>query len=138
MESKYCHANYSSVTVEEGKYSHTKATCCKKDLCNNVTVKLPPKNTVRNGLQCPSCFSINSDHCDAKKAVKCTHNENRCIYFVSTITVGGFQNTTALKGCATEASCATKPGVIVLDDGFYVNNITRLDCTPAAPSPTKG
>ncbi|KAJ6663488.1 hypothetical protein lerEdw1_009567 [Lerista edwardsae] len=43
--------------------------------------------------------------------------------------------TVSLQGCSTENTCATQKGVIELADGWYVQNITQVDCQPAREQP---
>ncbi|KAF7242525.1 phospholipase A2 inhibitor and Ly6/PLAUR domain-containing protein [Varanus komodoensis] len=134
LPSKNCHAGYSSVTVKKGSYGQSKAICCKKDKCNDVTVRLPPKNSSPNGLKCPSCFAKGSDHCHSKTTVRCTGKETHCIRFANTVIVGGVRNSCALQGCATKVACAVRTGTLVLADGQYISNITQIDCSRASPS----
>ncbi|XP_071969223.1 phospholipase A2 inhibitor NAI-like [Engystomops pustulosus] len=96
------------------------ASCCIEDLCNEDEYRLPADDPTPNGLECPTCYSINStEECVSKKKINCTGNENQCFTYLGVIKdPGGSVLDYSLKGCANNFSCkvtATKHiGIIKL------------------------
>ncbi|XP_063291942.1 phospholipase A2 inhibitor and Ly6/PLAUR domain-containing protein-like [Pelobates fuscus] len=87
-----------SMTAPNYRVSVT-TLCCDTDYCNNRTMNWKTENSTLNGMNCPSCFSKNSETCDKLIPLNCTGNETHCIQFTATRHRG---SPVTMAGCATE------------------------------------
>ncbi|XP_075183331.1 phospholipase A2 inhibitor gamma subunit B-like [Anomaloglossus baeobatrachus] len=84
--------------------------CCKTDECSPTVPMVLSGKTDKNGLVCPSCFTITSSICEPNNQIQCTGNENRCSsYSISTIN-NPSEPILAMAGCATENMCSNDNG----------------------------
>ncbi|XP_039368354.1 phospholipase A2 inhibitor and Ly6/PLAUR domain-containing protein-like [Mauremys reevesii] len=92
-----------SFTVGKGKYVRLSTEICNTDNCNAAKLEVPKENTTKNGLQCPTCFSLNSDPCNSS-VTPCMGDETYCIDFAGILqkaTSASDISTFVAKGCAT-------------------------------------
>ncbi|XP_073425965.1 phospholipase A2 inhibitor and Ly6/PLAUR domain-containing protein-like [Dendrobates tinctorius] len=84
--------------------------CCQTDECTpTIPIAFSEKND-KNGLACPSCFTITSSTCKPDSQIQCSGNENRCTsYSISTAT-DPQEPIFAMTGCATENMCSNYDG----------------------------
>nr|XP_025035491.1 phospholipase A2 inhibitor and Ly6/PLAUR domain-containing protein-like [Pelodiscus sinensis]XP_025035494.1 phospholipase A2 inhibitor and Ly6/PLAUR domain-containing protein-like [Pelodiscus sinensis] len=82
--SKQCLSTYNSeikgplsFTVGNGYYLRINVTQCNTDSCNSALPQVTP-DTTPNGLQCPTCFALNSDTCNGV-ITPCTGQETYCL-----------------------------------------------------------
>ncbi|OCT73268.1 phospholipase A2 inhibitor and Ly6/PLAUR domain-containing protein [Xenopus laevis] len=105
MNPEMCNISYhlSTTTTHMGLTS----SCCDTEFCNNATMHTPSQNTTENGMECPSCFEMNANFCEANDTVRCTGSENKCISFYGKMSDSdqGDCIQFALQGCATENIC---------------------------------
>ncbi|CAM5124961.1 unnamed protein product [Natator depressus] len=121
-----------TVTLGNGKYIRVNIAQCSTDDCNSAVLAVPEENTSGNGLQCPTCFDLNSDSCNSQ-ITPCTGDENYCIDFagfrakgVPALDISRFSG----KGCATTSIKDVTPGIsLPLADYVYV--FTKVTSTPA-------
>nr|XP_032659200.1 phospholipase A2 inhibitor and Ly6/PLAUR domain-containing protein-like [Chelonoidis abingdonii] len=78
-----------TVTLGNGKYVRINIAQCSTETCNSPALDVPTGSTIANGLQCPTCFSLNSDPCNSS-VTPCTGDETYCIDFAGTIRRGKF------------------------------------------------
>uniref|UniRef100_A0A803KEJ2 UPAR/Ly6 domain-containing protein n=1 Tax=Xenopus tropicalis TaxID=8364 RepID=A0A803KEJ2_XENTR len=102
------------------------SSCCDTEFCNNDTMHTPSQNTTENGIECPSCFEMNADSCEANETIRCTGSENKCISFSGKMSDSeqGDCIPFALQGCATEDTCYASD--------FPLFPVTRL-CEASSP-----
>ncbi|XP_039368359.1 phospholipase A2 inhibitor and Ly6/PLAUR domain-containing protein-like [Mauremys reevesii] len=125
-----CRTGPISLTVGTDKQVRTNSMCCQSDLCNqNITMAVPPKSSLKNGLQCEACNDPNADQCKNRVNVSCMGSQDRCIDFAGT-PVNSTNTTLILKGCATQSACELK-----VNGSFYYSQqtytLTKADCLPA-------
>ncbi|CAM4697039.1 unnamed protein product [Lepidochelys olivacea] len=121
-----------TVTLGNGKYIRVNIAQCNTDKCNSAVLAVPEENTAGNGLQCPTCFDLNSDSCNSQ-ITPCTGDENYCIDFAGVrykgapaLDISRFSG----KGCATPSIKDVTPGVS-LPSADYVYFFTKVTSTPA-------
>ncbi|XP_069583402.1 phospholipase A2 inhibitor and Ly6/PLAUR domain-containing protein-like [Ranitomeya imitator] len=73
-------------------------SCCTTAGCTPDELKLPPTNTLKNGVTCPTCAS-SQDQCK----IECMGDEKKCAS-VDLTTVGPGLGT-KIRGCATDSIC---------------------------------
>ncbi|XP_073513781.1 phospholipase A2 inhibitor gamma subunit B-like [Phyllobates terribilis] len=84
--------------------------CCQTDECTPTAPTALSEQTDKNGLACPSCFTITSSTCQPDTRIQCTGNENRCTsYSISTVTDPS-EPILAMAGCVTENMCSNYDG----------------------------
>ncbi|KAG8552845.1 hypothetical protein GDO81_003108 [Engystomops pustulosus] len=82
-------------------------SCCKGDYCNRDQYRLPVDDRTPNGVQCDTCYSLNStEECVSTKKINCTGNENQCFTYMGTMkNPDGSVVNYSLKGCANNYTC---------------------------------
>uniref|UniRef100_A0A8C3TCU6 UPAR/Ly6 domain-containing protein n=1 Tax=Chelydra serpentina TaxID=8475 RepID=A0A8C3TCU6_CHESE len=96
---------------------------------------VPQGSTTKNGLQCPTCFDLNSNTCNGT-ITPCTGDETYCIDFTGKI-VNGTTSPFAAKGCATASVQDIKPGTF-LASGPSTYLFSRATSVPAEKTPLNG
>ncbi|KAL8219601.1 UNVERIFIED_CONTAM: hypothetical protein K2H54_028405 [Gekko kuhli] len=139
--SSICQQGNYSLTTKENKRFQSIVTCCNTDLCNSVTLMVPPStNSARNGNRCPVCFSMGTDNCQADELIDCIGEETQCITFSGSAKMNAslfpFSLSGALRGCATPNLCATSVLPPGLSDNGITVNVTRLECSDGASTAT--
>ncbi|KAG6921819.1 phospholipase A2 inhibitor and LY6/PLAUR domain containing [Chelydra serpentina] len=125
-----------SFTGGNGTYLRINTTECKDtDNCNSAVLAVPQGSTTKNGLQCPTCFDLNSDTCNGT-ITPCTGDETYCIDFTGKI-VNGTTSPFAAKGCATASVQDIKPGTF-LASGPSTYLFSRATSVPAEKTPLNG
>ncbi|XP_065276594.1 phospholipase A2 inhibitor gamma subunit B-like [Emys orbicularis] len=105
VTSSQCEAGPVSMNFGQGMTTRTGVACCVGDACRTTTVTVPPANTKPNGRSCRGCYVLNADQCN-EQTIACTGPETQCIDVAGTVTMGGSQMQTIMKGCASESVCA--------------------------------
>ncbi|CAM4625264.1 unnamed protein product [Lepidochelys kempii] len=130
-----------TVTLGNGKYIRVNIAQCNTDKCNSAVLAVPEENTTKNGLQCPTCFALNTNPCDSQDT-PCTGDENYCISFAGNLVKGSppVISTFVAKGCATESVKGIKYGEIMSSAvyGFMFTEATSKPATPSGASPALG
>ncbi|XP_062996736.1 phospholipase A2 inhibitor NAI-like [Elgaria multicarinata webbii] len=83
-----------------------------------------------NGLQCPSCFSRNSDYCDSQgRTVQCRGTEDQCVDMTFDMSLYGLPNQRiTVQGCANKALCFYPMGKSYLGNGLLQFDIFSKYC----------
>ncbi|XP_071969522.1 phospholipase A2 inhibitor and Ly6/PLAUR domain-containing protein-like [Engystomops pustulosus] len=81
------------------------STCCNTNDCTAAIPTVISSNNQPNGLECPSCSSVNSIYCDSTETIKCTGNLNKCIFKTEDISAGESPSVSSVRGCATKSFC---------------------------------
>ncbi|CAM4698341.1 unnamed protein product [Caretta caretta] len=125
-----------TVTLGNGKYVRVNITQCNTDKCNSAVLAVPKENTTKNGLQCPTCFALNTNPCDSQDT-PCTGDENYCISFAGNLVKGSPLeiSTFVAKGCATESVKGIKSGDSLVS-AVYGFAFTEATSKPAEKTPT--
>ncbi|XP_009244727.2 phospholipase A2 inhibitor and Ly6/PLAUR domain-containing protein-like [Pongo abelii] len=105
----------------------TSSFCCQSDGCNSAFLSVPFTNLTENGLMCPTCTASFRDKCMGPMT-HCTGKENHCISLSGHVQAGIFKPRFAMRGCATESMCFTKPGAEV-PTGTHVLFLQHIECT---------
>ncbi|XP_039369047.1 phospholipase A2 inhibitor and Ly6/PLAUR domain-containing protein-like [Mauremys reevesii] len=138
--SRRCLSDYTSgikdlitLTAGKDKYLRISTTRCNNaDNCNSGTLAAPKGSTTANGLQCPTCFALNSDPCHSQ-ITPCTGNETYCVDFAGYLvngTVPSDQATFVAKGCAT-ASAQNIKSLTTRISTIYTYVFTQATSKPA-------
>ncbi|KAM8927809.1 phospholipase A2 inhibitor and Ly6/PLAUR domain-containing protein [Pelodytes ibericus] len=99
-------------------------TCCNTTDCVPSAPSLPAENSTANGLFCPSYVDSTMEPCDIKNQTQCTGDQNLCIRYSSSTTLGSSKSSLYLGGCASKSLCDTKSSYIS-SDGFTLD-VNRL------------
>ncbi|XP_039369504.1 phospholipase A2 inhibitor and Ly6/PLAUR domain-containing protein-like [Mauremys reevesii] len=103
--------------------------------CNHMCLSIsrfsaPKGSTTANGLQCPTCFALNSDPCHSQ-ITPCTGNETYCVNFAGyLVKAPSYEATFVAKGCAT-ASAQNIKSVTALSSTIYTYVFTQAISKPA-------
>ncbi|XP_030399031.1 phospholipase A2 inhibitor and Ly6/PLAUR domain-containing protein-like [Gopherus evgoodei] len=97
-----------TVTLGNGKYVRINITQCSTETCNSPVLDVPTGSTTANGLQCPTCFSLNADPCNSS-VTPCTGDETYCIDFAGTIRRGKFCQLAAVRELPRESHGSGTP-----------------------------
>lgn len=62
-------------------------SCCTTDHCTPTFPSLPKDSSESNGVTCPACISIDSNHCDCSEMMQCTGNETTCLRMTIKVSV---------------------------------------------------
>ncbi|XP_067420754.1 phospholipase A2 inhibitor and Ly6/PLAUR domain-containing protein-like [Emydura macquarii macquarii] len=120
-------------TAGTGKYLRINTSRCNNaDNCNSAVLDVPKENTALNGLQCPTCFALNSDPCDSQ-ITPCRGDETYCFDFSGTqnpVSSPSSVKTFAAKGCATASAQDIKTGD-ALQSAVTVYRFTKATSKPA-------
>ncbi|XP_039369272.1 phospholipase A2 inhibitor and Ly6/PLAUR domain-containing protein-like [Mauremys reevesii] len=126
-----------TLTLGNGTYLRINTTWCNTDNnCNSAVPEVPKGSTTKNGLQCPTCWSLSTDTCDSHIA-PCTGDETYCIDFAGTIRRGSEKSTFAAKGCATASTKVIKGGM-GLFSALSTFMFTKATSKPAEKTPPSG
>ncbi|XP_044847045.1 phospholipase A2 inhibitor gamma subunit B-like [Mauremys mutica] len=128
LPSSECKVGPISVNFGQVMTTRTSIVCCVGDACRTTTV--PPANTTLNGRSCRGCYALNAGQCN-EQTIACTGPETQCIDIAGTITSGGSQMQTVMKGCASESVCAN----IKVGSGTFAGSsvdLTTAKCTVAS------
>ncbi|XP_032083113.1 phospholipase A2 inhibitor and Ly6/PLAUR domain-containing protein-like [Thamnophis elegans] len=130
---------YSTTTVD-GRFNIARGNCCQTDLCNAEPLPLENYEDFQpNGLQCPGCFALDEDSCEANQSVACVGEQDLCITIThKTVAefppLGSFSEKTTHQGCTTKSSCSFRPGYSKMAGGLIHMNVTILECRNASSS----
>ncbi|XP_062818712.1 phospholipase A2 inhibitor gamma subunit B isoform X2 [Anolis carolinensis] len=127
--SHVCDGPPSYMNLGKGRYVRTSVACCVGDLCKTAHPHLAPVMNKPNGKQCPACYSFSPSGCGTE-VVDCVGPENYCLDMVEKVTYGKFVIDLTMKGCITEALCASKEGEVT--SANIHTNIAKATCTPAS------
>ncbi|XP_044279080.1 phospholipase A2 inhibitor and Ly6/PLAUR domain-containing protein-like [Varanus komodoensis] len=128
-----CAAGSAVINLGKRGRSRTTVFCCKDDACNTVSpTKLPLLDTRLNGMRCPACYATSSEPC-SEDTVDCTGLESQCIDLAAYVDLGKGSEKVAMKGCASQAVCATDAGGTTAFTGAS-SAITKLECRAASAS----
>ncbi|KAG6924488.1 hypothetical protein G0U57_017226 [Chelydra serpentina] len=89
----------------QGMTTRTSVACCVGDACRTTTVTVPPANTKPNGRSCRGCYAFNAAQCN-EQTIACAGSETHCMDAAGTVTIGGSQMQSVMKGCVSESICA--------------------------------
>ncbi|XP_075696547.1 phospholipase A2 inhibitor gamma subunit B-like [Rhinoderma darwinii] len=84
--------------------------CCKTDKCTPTAPIVSSHNTDKNGLTCPSCFTLTSSTCVPDNKIECTGKETRCTRYSIISATDPSKPIMAMAGCATESMCTNYDG----------------------------
>uniref|UniRef100_A0A8C6VHZ0 Sodefrin-like factor n=1 Tax=Naja naja TaxID=35670 RepID=A0A8C6VHZ0_NAJNA len=133
-----CFEGLFSTTVADGRFEIAKANCCDTDVCNAEPLLLEKYEEFQtNGYQCPGCFALDEDHCEANQSVNCVGKEDQCLTITSTMEISPLQNFTeksTYQGCTTPNTCSYPLGYSETAGGLIRFNITTLECRNASSS----
>ncbi|XP_050786886.1 uncharacterized protein LOC127038345 [Gopherus flavomarginatus] len=97
-----------TVTLGNGKYVRINIAQCSIETCNSPVLDVPMGSTTANELQCPTCFSLNSDPCNSS-VTPCTGDKTYCIDFAGTIRRGKFCQLAAVRELPRESHGSGTP-----------------------------
>ncbi|XP_068099426.1 uncharacterized protein [Hyperolius riggenbachi] len=101
-------------------------SCCSLNNCLPLRSPLPPKkNTTRNGILCPACYS-EEQKCMATHSIECTGEETSCMTYVSHSAFGE-PPVSYSGGCASRDVCGHARSLPFLVDVYTAHNIS---CAP--------
>ncbi|KAG6921820.1 phospholipase A2 inhibitor and LY6/PLAUR domain containing, partial [Chelydra serpentina] len=106
-----CLSNYNSTikvpitfTVRNGTNLRINTTQCNDaDNCNSTVLEVPTLNATKNGLQCPTCFALNTTDCNSS-VTPCTGDETYCMNFTGLLSKDSAISAFVARGCATEST----------------------------------
>ncbi|KAM4651017.1 phospholipase A2 inhibitor and Ly6/PLAUR domain-containing protein-like [Discoglossus pictus] len=100
--------------VVTGLYVKTlsSTTCCSIDKCSPPSPSLPVENSTKNGLVCPSYIDATMEACDIKNKTVCTGDQNRCVRYSTSTTMGASKSRLYLGGCSSESLCSNSNSYI--------------------------
>ncbi|XP_058051009.1 phospholipase A2 inhibitor gamma subunit B-like [Ahaetulla prasina] len=126
---------YTTSTVD-GRFEVTKGNCCETDVCNAEPLLLENHDELQpNGLQCPGCYALHEDSCEAHQTVNCVGDEDQCFNISNTIkTFGNFTEKITYQGCTKQNSCSFPQGFSEVSGGLMQFNVTNLECRNASSS----
>ncbi|XP_065276539.1 phospholipase A2 inhibitor gamma subunit B-like [Emys orbicularis] len=130
MPSSECKVGTISMNFGYGMATRTSIVCCVGDACRTTTVTVPPADTKPNGRRCRGCYVLNAAQCN-EQTIACTGPETQCIDVAGTVTMGGSQMQTVMKGCASESVCTN----IKVGLGAFAGmsaDLTTAKCTAAS------
>ncbi|PNI15310.1 PINLYP isoform 3 [Pan troglodytes] len=127
IRSQDCYSGVISTTMGPKDHMVTSSFCCQSDGCNSAFLSVPLTNLTENGLMCPACTVSFRDKCMGPMT-HCTGKENHCVSLSGHVQAGIFKPRFAMRGCATESMCFTKPGAEV-PTGTNVLFLHHIECT---------
>nr|XP_055225583.1 phospholipase A2 inhibitor and Ly6/PLAUR domain-containing protein isoform X2 [Gorilla gorilla gorilla] len=127
IRSQDCYSGVISTTMGPKDHMATSSFCCQSDGCNSAFLSVPLTNLTENGLMCPACTASFRDKCMGPMT-HCTGKENHCVSLSGHVQAGIFKPRFAMRGCATETMCFTKPGAEV-PTGTNVLFLHHIECT---------
>ncbi|XP_034294315.2 phospholipase A2 inhibitor and Ly6/PLAUR domain-containing protein-like [Pantherophis guttatus] len=140
-------------TTVDDRYQIVSGNCCQTDLCNaeplhsdqfaelrqrgdSVREEIEVENYDElqpNELQCPGCFALDEDFCEANQTVICVGNTEYCIEITSVTDAFGYYNEkSTYQGCATSNVCSLPLGNSTIAGGLINFDITILECRNAS------
>ncbi|XP_070621088.1 phospholipase A2 inhibitor NAI-like [Erythrolamprus reginae] len=131
-----CMDGFLSITTVDGRFQVARGTCCQTELCNGEPILLEHHHTLKpNGLQCPGCYALDADHCEANETVNCVGEEDQCFNITSSkVIFGKFHDKSTNQGCTTKWPCYFPVGYSEIAEGLYKVNVTTLECRNASSS----
>ncbi|XP_032083110.1 phospholipase A2 inhibitor subunit gamma B-like isoform X2 [Thamnophis elegans] len=135
-----CFEGLFSITTVDSRFEITRGNCCQTDLCNAEVLPLESYEDFQpNGLQCPGCFELDADSCEANQSVACVGQEDQCLNITYTTVsefspLGNFTQKSTYQGCTTKNLCSLPFGMSEMADGLIQFNTTTLECRNAASS----
>ncbi|XP_070805625.1 phospholipase A2 inhibitor and Ly6/PLAUR domain-containing protein-like [Pituophis catenifer annectens] len=128
-----CFDGLYTTSIVDGRFEVARTNCCQTDVCNAEPFLLENYAEFQpNGLQCPGCFALDEDSCEANQTVICAGNEDQCLTITSTTEAfGNYTEKSTYQGCTTQNSCSFPLGFSELADGQIRFNVTILECRNA-------
>lgn len=128
VRSNTCDEPFTSINLGKAGEAWTQLTCCVGNECQGITPTFPPMNTTPNGKTCPACYALHTLECEEEN-IECTGDQFYCLEKSGSITIGGTNVMTILKGCANNASCNNMYENSFLDG---IHNVVTANCTLAS------
>uniref|UniRef100_A0ACB8FS77 Uncharacterized protein n=1 Tax=Sphaerodactylus townsendi TaxID=933632 RepID=A0ACB8FS77_9SAUR len=97
-------------------------------------LNLPPANLNPNGLRCPVCLALESNHCEGNETLTCTGADNHCVFVSGTVNIAGQPSLFAARGCGTATTCSL-PLRVGLYSASIVFTLDKVLCSPEHPAP---
>nr|XP_008111984.2 PREDICTED: phospholipase A2 inhibitor and Ly6/PLAUR domain-containing protein [Anolis carolinensis] len=118
-----------AVVLSMGKQTTymTSLVCCKGRECQNISPQIPITEFMLNGKKCPACYTALGT-CDKNSTVACIGSQDFCFDMSALLRLGGKDMTYTMKGCTTQAVCASLSSSRALVLGEAI--ITKIECTP--------
>nr|XP_023969713.1 phospholipase A2 inhibitor gamma subunit B-like isoform X1 [Chrysemys picta bellii] len=110
--------------------TRTSFKCCMGNACRTTNITVPPADPKPNGRRCRGCYAMNADHCN-EQTINCTGSETQCIDATATITIGGHEKQTVMKGCASKSICIMAQVASQMFTDISVD-LTEVECTEAS------
>ncbi|XP_048357977.1 phospholipase A2 inhibitor and Ly6/PLAUR domain-containing protein-like [Sphaerodactylus townsendi] len=129
-----CYAGSISLSTGAGVHIRSFSRCCQDDLCNQWALNLPPANLNPNGLRCPVCLALESNHCEGNETLTCTGADNHCVFVSGTVNIAGQPSLFAARGCGTATTCSL-PLRVGLYSASIVFTLDKVLCSPEHPAP---
>ncbi|XP_070621083.1 phospholipase A2 inhibitor NAI-like [Erythrolamprus reginae] len=132
-----CFDGLASTTTVHGRFEIARRNCCQTDVCNEGPLLLEDYETLKpNGLQCPGCFALGDDYCEANQTVSCIGEEDQCLTLSGVTLAFNFMEKYTYQGCTTKGSCSHPAGPSLETSGIIVYSVTKLECRNAtSPEP---
>ncbi|XP_044134662.1 phospholipase A2 inhibitor gamma subunit B-like [Bufo gargarizans] len=108
--------------------------CCKADKCSPVAPIVSTGNANKNGLICPSCFSLTSSTCVPDTEIQCTGQQTRCSTYSMSTTTNPPNPVLSMAGCATENMCSNYTGTATSSATGQINVSIRCSNAEVGPS----
>ncbi|XP_032084523.1 phospholipase A2 inhibitor and Ly6/PLAUR domain-containing protein-like [Thamnophis elegans] len=130
---------YSTTTVD-GRFNIARGNCCQTDLSNAEPLPLENYEDFQpNGLECPGCFALDEDSCEANQTVACVGEQDQCLTITHTkvaefSSLGSLSVKATLQECTTKSSCSVRQGYSKMAGGLIHLNVTILECRNASSS----
>nr|XP_033818540.1 phospholipase A2 inhibitor and Ly6/PLAUR domain-containing protein-like isoform X2 [Geotrypetes seraphini] len=105
-----CKVPYRSFSGETFSFMF-QVKCCDSDNCNTDVLSFPPRNSTKNGVQCPVCpVAVDATQCHSNgRNMECTGEETQCLFFAGKMLhpAGKFLQL-AFRGCVHSDTCKEK------------------------------
>ncbi|XP_070620726.1 phospholipase A2 inhibitor and Ly6/PLAUR domain-containing protein-like [Erythrolamprus reginae] len=131
---KDCLLDRLSTTTVEGRFQNLRRICCQSDLCNAEQFDLARYETRElstRRLQCPGCFALDADYCEANQTVNCAGEEDQCLTLTGSTLTFNFAAKYTYQGCTTKNTCSHPIGPSLETGGIIVYNVTKVECRNA-------
>ncbi|XP_058051021.1 phospholipase A2 inhibitor NAI-like [Ahaetulla prasina] len=131
-----CYDGLFITTIVDDRFEIGRANCCQTDVCNAEPLHLENYDEFQpNGLQCPGCYALDEDSCEANQSVICVGDEDQCLILSSsTEAFGNYTEMSTYQGCTTKNSCSFPLGLTEIGGGQIRFNVTILECRNASSS----
>ncbi|XP_070621084.1 phospholipase A2 inhibitor NAI-like [Erythrolamprus reginae] len=133
-----CFDGLASTTTVDGRFKIVRRNCCQTDVCNEGSLLLENYETLKpNGLQCPGCFALGDDYCEANQTVNCVGEEDQCLTLNGSTRALNYIEKYTYEGCTTNDSCSHPVGPSLEAGGILMYSVTtKLECRNAtSPEP---